>query len=70
MQLQKWRTVNRRYFAPSSRPSQAEWREMIRRGVVNGRIMGEQTYIDEDQIAAYTELPSSGPGDCVPDLLG
>jgi hypothetical protein len=43
---------------------------MIRNGVVNGRIMGEQTYIDEDQIAAYTELPSSGPGDCVPDLLG
>jgi|AZIJ01.1.fsa_nt_gi hypothetical protein len=69
MQLQKWRTVNRRYFAAGSGPSQDEWRAMIRRGIVNGRIIGDLTFIDEDQIAACTELPQGCNGQGIPDLL-
>ncbi|SIQ11491.1 hypothetical protein [Marinobacterium stanieri] len=69
MQLQRWRTVNRRYFAPRSGPSENEWKEMIRKGVVNGRIMGDMTYIDEDQIAAHVELPMGNSSENIPDLL-
>ncbi|SEG13961.1 hypothetical protein [Marinobacterium lutimaris] len=69
MQLQKWSTVNKRYFASRSGPSEKEWQAMIRDGIVNGRILGTLTYIDIDQIAAFTELPSQSTEEAVPDLL-
>ena len=68
MQLLKWSKVNRRYFAAQDGLSQAEWRDLIRQQVINGKILGPHTYIDIDQLAANSELTGT-PVDDIPDLL-
>lgn len=72
MQLQRWRTVNRRLFTARSGPSAAEWRKLIRTGAINGKILGDEPYVDIDALAANTEFseqPQSLRND-MPDLLG
>lgn len=68
MQLQKWSTLNRRFFAPGAGPSQKEWKQMVKDGVVNGRVIGAIVYIDEDQIAANIVLGAKQDNE-IPDLL-
>ena len=69
MQLQKWTTVNRRLFASGSGPSRKEWEQMVKDGVINGRILGTSLYIDLDELASNTVL-SPNPENDIPDLLG
>ncbi|MGY8872166.1 MAG: hypothetical protein ACKVJE_17140 [Pseudomonadales bacterium] len=68
MQLQKWKTVNRRFFETCAGPSLREWQQMIKDGVINGKILGAYTYVDVDQLSAQTVL--RGAEDDIPDLLG
>lgn len=71
MQLQRWRTVNKRYFSARSGPSAEEWRNLIRTGAVNGKILGEDPFIDIDHLAVATEFSDKPDtsGQDMPDLL-
>lgn len=68
MQLEKWTTVNRRYFAPRSGPTQKQWQSLIREGAVRGLILGPLTFVDIDQLASCVELTAT-PDNDIPDLL-
>lgn len=56
MQLQRWTTINRRYFVEGSRLSRREWEALIIHGHVNGRIIGTEVFVDADQLASNTIL--------------
>lgn len=56
MQLQKWTVVNRRWFAPESRPTRKQWAEMIRSKQISGKILMDEPMIDIDHFAVNDDF--------------
>lgn len=71
MQLMLWTTLNRRYFAKGSRPSQREWEAAVLEGRVNGKIAFNTVFIDIDDFLSRDDFQavSGSDGSAGIDLL-
>jgi len=54
--LKTWSQINREWFAKGSRPPKASWQALIMQGAVSGKILAGIPYIEEDYLAANTDL--------------